>query len=457
MDDCIESLTTGPDALYTDKVLCQWIKLQHIADEVAYQFSMDDPWANVTLADMKVQYALKNFERQLSDWNARLPPELDNRTHLPSNVGTIADLGPASLRFSSHVLDIYIHEIAMHVDHNIDDFHPPFTEETLKSSQYNQLTPTHIDALTSCLSAIHRVFDIFCGYETDAVQRLPTHYHVRAAYTVIVLVKMYFAAVSPTGELGKVIAKEDMKVELSLDRLLAKYRLAAEDDRSKPAAKFLGVLVMLKTWFQKQEYGYPADKKATINCGAAYPGMSAEGCSRKRAWLDTAQNEQTKTAARSATPNSAYSQTPGATDGSQYPETAEQSVGRGDGNNRMQLDYSSANTPLQLLSEVAMGNSNGMGDTSMANVMQGNSWYNYNNPDGTAYSANPQTQLGDGTQMAPASFMPGEPGFGNDMGDVFGQAMGMTLGDGDFTSIFMNDLLFNMNMDGSPNAFENLV
>ena len=79
MDDCIDFITNSAEALPSDKQLCYFVRLQHIADEIGCQFSMDDPCAIVGLSDLKVQYALKNFERQLDDWKNAVPRELDAR------------------------------------------------------------------------------------------------------------------------------------------------------------------------------------------------------------------------------------------------------------------------------------------------------------------------------------------------------------------------------------------
>lgn len=84
MVDCIEFLETSPEAVPSDKVLCQWVRSQHIAEEVGTQFSMDDPMATVTIADAKVQYALKGFERDLEKWSDQIPPEAQSSEFLPS-------------------------------------------------------------------------------------------------------------------------------------------------------------------------------------------------------------------------------------------------------------------------------------------------------------------------------------------------------------------------------------
>lgn len=75
MDECIEMLEGSSNPLTSDIQLCQWVKLQRIAEEVAFQFSMDDPTATFSLSDTKVQYALKGFKRQLDDWRSHVSDE----------------------------------------------------------------------------------------------------------------------------------------------------------------------------------------------------------------------------------------------------------------------------------------------------------------------------------------------------------------------------------------------
>ena len=79
MDNCLEFFDTSPDATPSDKLLCEWVRNQHIAEEVGAQFAMDDPTAVVSIADSKVQFALKGFERDLEKWKSHLPDEARSR------------------------------------------------------------------------------------------------------------------------------------------------------------------------------------------------------------------------------------------------------------------------------------------------------------------------------------------------------------------------------------------
>jgi hypothetical protein len=74
MTECVEVLETSPDALPSDKTFCQWIKSQHIAEDIGTRFSMDDPSAKVSMADTSVQHALTAFEIELEEWSNQIPP-----------------------------------------------------------------------------------------------------------------------------------------------------------------------------------------------------------------------------------------------------------------------------------------------------------------------------------------------------------------------------------------------
>jgi hypothetical protein len=79
MQDCIDYLESSPEALPSDKVFCQLVRSQHITEDVAVQFSMDDPPVSSVIPDPKVQYLLKGFERQFEEWTAHIPKDIESR------------------------------------------------------------------------------------------------------------------------------------------------------------------------------------------------------------------------------------------------------------------------------------------------------------------------------------------------------------------------------------------
>ena len=69
-DECLDILATAADALPSDKWLCHLVRAQHIAEDVGFQFSMDDPVSTIFLTEQKTQYDLKAFESRLAEWRA---------------------------------------------------------------------------------------------------------------------------------------------------------------------------------------------------------------------------------------------------------------------------------------------------------------------------------------------------------------------------------------------------
>lgn len=251
MRECMEYLETAPDALPSDKVLCQHIRLAHISEEVAVQFQMDDPSASISIADAKVTYGMKHFERDLAEQTAK-------------------NMQDPAIQQAGHVTNLYIHEIALHYNHNIEDFKAPFTEETFKSAASQAISgPTHVDALAACQAAIHDILDSFLACDFEVVYALPvifckfqhvfasiipnhklTFLAVRAVYAAVVLIKLYVAATAP-GEMSSVIKKEDLHVHDYLTRLLSVFNGVVERDSQSPHAKFVLVVQRMNERYLK--------------------------------------------------------------------------------------------------------------------------------------------------------------------------------------------------------------
>ncbi|TDZ12967.1 Transcriptional regulator WAR1 [Colletotrichum spinosum] len=300
MAESMEVLQNSPEAAPSDKYFCHLVWTHRLAEEVGIQFSMDDPAVVPNITDTRTQYSLRMLERDLEKYSSSVPKEEMQST----------------LRMSFHVLSLYMHEIALHTQ--LDDIRPPFDTATLKDGMLTNLTLTtsHINALSACLSAIDGIFEAFLAMEVPSIRCLPVFNFVRVAYAVVVLIKMYFSATAPGSELGKVIDKDNMKVEHYLDALLEKFRAAASDDRSRPAAKFLVVLVMLRSWFLKQSKGLGVGSVPGSDAPLPRP-PTAQSLSTSRPPGTTSEEQQR----------------------SSYPPPMQ--------------EYPAANTPLHLLSEIA--------------------------------------------------------------------------------------------------------
>ncbi|RYO87039.1 hypothetical protein DL762_004464 [Monosporascus cannonballus] len=298
----------------------------------------------------------------------------------------------SSLVLSFHVLNLYMHEVALHVDKSDDMRVPTLNAEALRDpipGLGDSLTAAHIAALSTCLTAIDGIFETFLALDVRSIRCLPVFNFVRVAYATVVLMKMYFSASSPDSELGKVINKDNMKVEEYLDKLLDKFRAIAEGDKSRPAAKFQVVLAMLRGWFQKQGKQLPQPKLQ----GGDPMGQKPEGAT-----------------------------TPGAQQQQQQQQP------------QQQAEYNPANTPLQLLSEIATGNDlsrtkqNNTGVPSTGISAYQSFATSAQHPE---YNPNPSTEAtvmpGLGQAVLPWVSQGWTDLDYNSLGEGFEQAMGMTL------------------------------
>ncbi|KAH7319928.1 hypothetical protein B0I35DRAFT_352111 [Stachybotrys elegans] len=235
MSQCVEVLQSSPDAAPSDKYLCHLIWTHRLGEEVGLRFSLDDEDAGTTITDSRVQHSLRAMELDAKKYRASVPKELHQTT----------------LKMGFDFISLYMHEVALRSD---TSWRPPFNTDQLTDGILNSepLSPAQVNAFSACLDAVNSLFTTFLELPIDVIHDLPVYCFVRVAYSIVLLLKMYFSLSSSNGELGKIIEKNDLRVEFYLENLLEKFRAAAADDKCRPAAKFLLVLAMLRSWFFKQ-------------------------------------------------------------------------------------------------------------------------------------------------------------------------------------------------------------
>jgi hypothetical protein len=82
LQECIDILETSPDAAPTDQYLCHLVWTHKLAEEVGYQFEMDDPDSKIDLAEPRTKLKLRGFERELEKYTNALPESMKQREPL---------------------------------------------------------------------------------------------------------------------------------------------------------------------------------------------------------------------------------------------------------------------------------------------------------------------------------------------------------------------------------------
>ncbi|KAL6161674.1 hypothetical protein ACJQWK_08456 [Exserohilum turcicum] len=245
MADSIRLLETSPEALPSDKLLCQQVKLAHIGEKISVEFCMDDPSIEVTISDPKVIYALKIFENELNT--------------LREENSALGDVDP-TLRLGEHVTNLYLHEIALHQNQGCADLQPPYTSDTISTNvalgtkKDSPVGPAHIGALGECLTATHGILDTILSIELDILLTLPVIFCVRAIYAIVCLMKMW-VSVTSSGEVGSIIKKEDLQIEAYTEQLVSMFDAIVSRDGQSPHGKFYFVAKRLQERFARIKAG----------------------------------------------------------------------------------------------------------------------------------------------------------------------------------------------------------
>lgn len=232
-DECIEILKTAPDALPSDKYLCHIVQAQHIAEMIGTEFAMDDPVKEVRVTDTNVQFHLRGLEQELERW------QKDGEEFLSNPI----------MKHTKAIINLYMHEIAMHNEHNIDDFRPPYHSTPIEGPpDPASVTPVHIDSLTKCLHSAHEAFEAFLSMDIDFLRSLPTHFFVRNSYAAVALIKLYTACAAKESKMGAIFQPSELKVDYYLDALISTLRKVADGGMSRVAFKFSRIFDMLQKW-----------------------------------------------------------------------------------------------------------------------------------------------------------------------------------------------------------------
>ncbi|KAK5273872.1 hypothetical protein LTR96_000472 [Exophiala xenobiotica] len=245
LEECLQLLENSPSALPGDKWMCAQAKLSRIAQEVSEAFNMCDPGADLNFTDMRTQHQLKYFRRRLDEWEKFVDTTMDHRLVL----------------HQLSCINLYMHEIALHFDHNVDDFRPG--QLGYERPGPDTLTSLHIDAFTTLLTGSHKMLDLWLSLDVRCARSLPNLYIVWNAYAVVILIKIHWIVNGPDSKVDS-IASADVKTEFYLDAMMNKLTQMSAESHSPCAEAFGFLFKKLKIWHQHRG-GMNSDDEQGIN------------------------------------------------------------------------------------------------------------------------------------------------------------------------------------------------
>lgn len=152
------------------------------------------------------------------------------------------------VRHQAACINLYIHEIAIHSDHNVDDFRPGVLHNDRRGPDI--ITSSHIEALTTLFESSHRVLDSWLSLEVPFARALSNMYLVWNAYAMVILIKLHWIVHAPDSQFGSIFLSDNFRTEYYLDAMINRLAEMSAHGHGPFAEAFGFVFKKLKTWHQ---------------------------------------------------------------------------------------------------------------------------------------------------------------------------------------------------------------
>jgi hypothetical protein len=249
--ECVDYLENSPHAAPGDHLLVAWIRLWMIGEEIATALSYDDPGDTASLLETTTQLMVTAFEKKLTEWKHRY-----------------ADAGfTPCLKIMYFTLRLFLHELALHIDHSPEDFKAPYQMGVIHPCGDREIpTKPVVGAIADLIKSSHDLIDAFVGMGAEVARFQPIFIFVRVSFAAFVLAKLCLSAYSPESRLANVIERESLHAEPYVDRLILFVQEVVGPRGRHVPSLFLALLFKLRQWCshpeliqQAQDEGAPSD------------------------------------------------------------------------------------------------------------------------------------------------------------------------------------------------------
>lgn len=240
----------------SDIFLCRLLRAEYLSHSADKDFLLGDPSSSISLWELKTQGIIQNLQCRIDGLPLVHPNPLEKCMCLQIQRRRIWNIDikttTALIEFGRFACSLYAHELALHVNHNIDEFKAPFSAKSLKSCDFIEIyapNTTHSSMIRTITLAAQGLLDAFLGLSTSEMLALPPHiYAGRVIYAVTLLTKLHKAFSRSMSGPNEYIRLDQLHLEAYIERLvLISRRLIAEDGSNSLSRAFL-IMPQLKEW-----------------------------------------------------------------------------------------------------------------------------------------------------------------------------------------------------------------
>jgi hypothetical protein len=249
--ECLDYLENSPHAAPYDHLLVAWTRLWMIGEEIGTALSYDDPGDTASLLDTTTQLMVTAFEKRLTEWKFRY-----TNTEFPP-----------CLKLMYYTLRLFLHELALHIDHSPEDFKAPYQMGVIHpcADRDIPIKPV-VSAIADLISSSHALIDTFIDMGADVARFQPIFAFVRVSFAAFVLAKLCLSAYSPESRLANLIDSSALHAESHVDKLIVFVQDVVGPKGRHVPSLFLALLFKLRQWCthpeliqQAQDEGAPTD------------------------------------------------------------------------------------------------------------------------------------------------------------------------------------------------------
>jgi hypothetical protein len=249
--ECLDYLENSPHAAPCDHLLVAWTRLWIIGEEIGMALSYDDPGDTASLLDTTTQLMVTAFEKRLTEWKSHY-----TNTEFPP-----------CLKIMYYTLRLFLHELALHIDHSPEDFKAPYQMGVIHpcGDRHIPIKPV-VGAIADLVESSHALIDTFIDMGADMARFQPIFAFVRVSFAAFVLAKLCLSAYSPQSRLANLIDRSALHAETHVDKLILFVQDVVGPQGRHVPSLFLALLFKLRQWCthpeliqQAQDDGAPAD------------------------------------------------------------------------------------------------------------------------------------------------------------------------------------------------------
>ena len=236
--ECVEYMERSPNQAPGDRMFIAWVRLIVIAEEISNAFNFEDPGDMASILDLRTQLMINAFEKQLSDWERNVPEQVFN----------------TSLKIMYYTMRMFLHELALHVDHSPEDFKAPYQMGVIHPSDSEDMPiKALVSSTVDLIRSSHALLDAFLSMPIDNARALPVFTFVRISFATFVLAKLMLSSTSTHSKLAPVIDRSSLKASAYMDKTILFVRSIIGPNGCRVPAIFLALLFKLRQWCNHPE------------------------------------------------------------------------------------------------------------------------------------------------------------------------------------------------------------